>query len=105
MIMLEMPEELIMFTVLLLSFLAIAICLSPFIIMGLRFASKFKKLEIGMTYNQVNDIVGKPRNFTIAENIKTCMWKRHVLRGWRISYTITFKNEIVISILNDNSIS
>ncbi|MCL2556144.1 MAG: hypothetical protein FWE03_03890 [Firmicutes bacterium] len=71
-----------------------------------KYADQFRKVEVGMTYDEVIKFLGEDPDFeTNAENIKTCTWEwyhggggRRVIIGSKDTYIITFKDNIVISI-------
>ena len=62
------------------------------------FAKKMKTIQKGMSYSEVKSILGEPWDSNSAEGITTATWKRAVIRGHTNIYTITFKNDKVISI-------
>lgn len=69
------------------------------IIRGIKFSNRFSQVISGMSYKEVITIVGSPDEEVDNNEIKTCVWKRAVLRGWTISYTVTFKYDIVLTVL------
>ena len=73
--------------------------------LGLRavwFVNNFKKVSLNMQYDEVVKIVGKPKREIDTENIKNCVWRIAVLRGWFIERTVVFKDGKVVSIHNDS---
>ncbi len=82
------------------AFLFVLAILGFFIIRAIMFTNNFKTISLGMTYDEVVGIIGKPKKEIDADNIKNCTWKKAVLRGWSIERTITFKNGRVFSTHN-----
>ncbi|MFW5780576.1 MAG: hypothetical protein ACOCWI_03920 [Bacillota bacterium] len=74
--------------------------LGPFIFYGLRFLANFNKIQIGMSYSKVIEILDEPSSSSQADNILTCVWRKYVLRGWIIVRAVTFKDDTVISKTN-----
>jgi hypothetical protein len=76
--------------------LAIIVILIAF---GKKYAAKFDKIIVGMTYEEVKKIVGEPKDENWSENIRTCVWKRYATRDWTQVYTVTFRDDKVISVI------
>lgn len=76
------------------------VILGIFVAHGLKFSANFDKIQTGMSYNQVVEILGEPNSISKVDNILTCVWKKHILRGWIIVRAVTLENDIVISKTN-----
>lgn len=80
-----------------------AFCLTVFAILGLfvarglKFSANFDKIQIGMSYNEVVEILDEPSSSNKVDNILTCVWRKYVLRNWIIVRVVTFKDDTVIS--------
>ena len=68
-------------------------------IRGLLFYKKLIKIELGMNYDQVISILGLPKNFDTSGDITTCVYCMRVMRDFRLSRIVVFRNDTVISIL------
>lgn len=94
-----MKEEVIEIIVYSILLTLLIIFLIYLIIRGIKFTNRFSQVNSGMSYKEVITIVGSPNEEVDNNEIKTCIWKRAVLRGWTISYTVTFKNDKVLTVL------
>ena len=84
-------------------FLVLSIVMFVFFIKrAAAFSKKVESIKIGMTYNEVVQLLDKPETSTTAEGIKTCIWSRVVIRGMFNNHIITFKNDKVIAV-NDHT--
>ena len=87
-------------------FAALVVCLILFfIIRASVFSKKFNTIKNGMSYNEVVNLLGMPDSSTSAEGIMTCVWSRAVVRGFSNHYTITLKNNMVLSVIKNSNIS
>lgn len=77
--------------------LTILIILGLLIAHGLKFSANFNKIQTGMSYDTVIEILNEPSSSSQADNILTCVWRKRVLRDWTIVRTVTFKDDTVIS--------
>lgn len=64
------------------------------------FSKKISGITKGMLYEQVIDTLGEPKTSISDEGIKTCVWSKFVMRGIINNYTIVFKDDKVISIVD-----
>lgn len=86
---------LIMWVILL---IIVILILIAFIGRGIHFIKKVDSLEIGTSYIEVVALIGSPKTNKIANEIRTCMWVKHIIRGLAVTRVITFKDDKVISI-------
>ena len=69
-----------------------------FVVWGISFSRKFETIERGMDYSQVTSIVGYPDHSDTTEDITTCVWNVTIMRQWRLTKVIVFKDGKVFSI-------
>jgi len=84
--------------------LFIAIVLMVFVIiksfvMGKRLSTGLKKVALGMSYDEIISLLGRPLDSAIYDNIVTCVWNVGVYGNIYIVRAIVFKDDKAISIL------
>ena len=82
----------------------LVIIFGTLIIRGIVISRKFKKIECGMSYEEVETLVGPPKNSSMSGDVFVCIWVSHIMRGWSITRVISFdKNSKAISIMSDEN--
>ena len=67
---------------------------------ALLFLKKYNKILVGMSYDEVEELLGPPKNIESKDDITTCIWTLRVLRDVRITRIIVFKGDKVFSFLS-----
>jgi len=57
-------------------------------------------MTVGMSCEEVIEMVEEPISSATAEDITTCVWKKKILRGWTKVFTVTFKDGKVVSVVS-----
>ena len=71
---------------------------------GNQMNSNFKRIKVGMTYDEVIKIVGVPTERTEHDGVVTCKWNKTVQRmsgGYpsRLTHAVVFKDNKVVSVV------
>ncbi|MCL2556677.1 MAG: hypothetical protein FWE03_06675 [Firmicutes bacterium] len=93
-----MDIELLMLVIFLPIVIVIAI---PCIIWSTKQRNRFRTVKVGMTFQEVVDVLRKPPNTdSVVENVRTCTWTRWIGTKFKSHETImvTFNNNIVIAV-------
>ena len=69
------------------------------ILRGILFIKKFSRIRTGMTYDEVKNLAGQPKNSDTANGITTCVWSKAVLSGITLTRVIVFSNNQVVSVI------
>ena len=71
------------------------------IVRGVLISKRFDRLSPNMEYREVLSIVGQPKSTTRAKDIATCLWQYRILRDWRVTWVVVFKDDKVLTITRE----
>ena len=74
--------------------------LGIFCVRAILFVQRYNKILVGMSYDEVEELIGPPKNIESKDDVTTCIWIISVLRDIRITRVIVFKEDKVFSFLS-----